>query len=93
MARGWESKGIEAQQDEAAARTTSGKPRLTKEAAARFREKESLRLSLRSVVEQLERSRDARHRALLERSVADLEQRLREIDLAHGSESPGKADV
>jgi hypothetical protein len=79
MARGWESKSVEAQQDEAADRATSEKPHLTREAAARLREKENLRLSLQSVVQQLERSHDARHRALLERAVADLDRRLREI--------------
>jgi len=93
MARGWESKSIEAQQDEAAAKTTSGKPRLTREATARLREEENLRLSLRSVLQHLERTQDARHRTLLERAVADLEHRLRAIRLAGGGESPGSADV
>ena len=48
MARGWESKSVEAQveaqQDEAAARNTPEKPRLTQEAAVRLREQENLRL-------------------------------------------------
>ena len=79
MARGWESKSVEAQQDEAAARSTAEKPRLTREAAARFRETENLRLSLQSVVQQLERSRDARHRALLERALADLQRRIQAL--------------
>jgi hypothetical protein len=80
MARGWESKSVEAQQDEAAARTTPEKPRLTREAAARLREKENLHLSLQSVVQQLQRSHDARHRALLERALADLERKMQEIE-------------
>jgi hypothetical protein len=79
MARGWESKSVEAQQDEAAERTTSEKPRLTGEEAARFRETESLRLSLKSVVQQLERSHDSRHRAMLEHALADLERKIREL--------------
>jgi hypothetical protein len=79
MARGWESKSVEAQQDEAAARGTSEKPRLTREAAARVREKESLRLSLQNVVQQLDRSRDERHRAMLERARADLQRKLQEL--------------
>jgi hypothetical protein len=79
MARGWESKSIEAQQDEASARTPSDKPRLTREAAARLREKENLRLSLQNVVQQLERSSNARHRAMLEQARSDLERRMQEL--------------
>jgi hypothetical protein len=76
MARGWESKSVEAQQDEAAARKNPEKPRLTRESATQFRDKENLRLSLQSVLQQLERSRDPRHRALLERALADLQRRI-----------------
>jgi hypothetical protein len=76
MARGWESKSVEAQQDEASARTTSEKPRLTPEAAARLREKENLRLSLQSVVQQLDRSHNPHHRAMLEQARTDLERRI-----------------
>jgi hypothetical protein len=79
MARGWESKSVEAQQDEAAGRSTSEKPRLTREAVARLHEKESLRLSVKRVVEQLERTRDPRHRTMLEQAPADLERRLEEL--------------
>jgi hypothetical protein len=76
MARGWESKSVEAQQDEASAKTTPEKPRLTRESAARLRDQENLRLSLQSVLQQLERSRDPRHRALLERALADLQGKI-----------------
>jgi hypothetical protein len=86
MARGWESKSVEAQQDEALARTISEKPRLTREAAARLREKESLRLSLQRVVRQLEESLNPQHRAMLEYARADLEQKIRELDAGFSSE-------
>ena len=79
MARGWESKSVEAQQDEAAGRTIPEKPRLTAEQAARFREKENLLLKLQSVVHQLERSHDARHRAMLEQALADLGRKVEEL--------------
>jgi hypothetical protein len=79
MARGWESKSVEAQQEDAARGSTPEKPRLTREAAARLREKENLRLSLQSVVQQLERSHDARHRAMLESARADLERKIERI--------------
>jgi hypothetical protein len=80
MARGWESKSVEAQQEDAAGRTTPDKPRLTREAADRFREKENLRLSLQSVIQRLERSHDARYRVLLENARADLERRIETLD-------------
>lgn len=80
MARGWESKSVEAQQDEAAARAAPEKPRLTREAADRLREKESLRLALRSVLQQLERSHDSRHRSLLESARGDLQRQIEELN-------------
>jgi len=55
------------------------KPRLTPEAAARLREKESLRLSLQNVIHQIEQSHNARHRAMLEQARSDLEQRLQDL--------------
>ncbi len=79
MARGWESKSIEAQQEEAASRAMPGKPRLSPEEAARAREKESLRLALQNIIQQLGRSRDARHRAMLEQAKSELERKIREL--------------
>jgi len=79
MARGWESKSVEAQQDEAAARASVERPRLTREAADRLREKEQLRLALQNVLQTLERSQDERHRALLESARRDLQRKLEEL--------------
>jgi len=79
MARGWESKSVEAQQEEAAGRNIREKPRLTREGAARLREGENLRLALQSVVQQLKRSHNARHRAMLEQAQADLERKIQEL--------------
>lgn len=79
MARGWESKSVEAQQDEAAARNTPEKPRLTREAAVRLREQENLRLSLRRVSQQLEQRQNPHHRAMLEQARADLERKMQEL--------------
>jgi hypothetical protein len=79
MARGWESKSVEAQQDEAAARSTPEKPRLTPDAAARLRQQENLHLSLRRVLQQLEQSRNPHHRTMLEQAQADLERKIQEL--------------
>jgi hypothetical protein len=79
MARGWESKSVEAQQDEAASRSAPEKPRLTREAADRLRERENLRLSLQRVLQQLESSHNPHHRAMLEQARADLERKMQEL--------------
>ena len=76
MARGWESKAVEAQQADASDRGSPGKPRLTPEEANRLREKEGLRLALSNVVEQLARSQNPQHREMLERAKTDLQRRI-----------------
>jgi hypothetical protein len=79
MARGWESKSVEAQQADAAEK--SGPPRapLTREQAARQRELESLRLSRQNLLQQLEGAKDPRHRRLLEDALAELQRRMEEF--------------
>jgi hypothetical protein len=79
MARGWESKSVEAQQDDAATKSTTEKPRLTREEASRLRDKENLRLSLRNVIRELDLSRDQRRRAMLEQAKSDLERRIEQL--------------
>ncbi len=82
MARGWESKSVEAQQEDAASEQSLKKPRLTREQADRLREKESLQLSLRNVLKQLEASSNPQHRDMLERAKSDLERRIENLTAA-----------
>jgi hypothetical protein len=77
MARGWESKSVEAQQAEASDKPAKPRPKMSVEEAARWREKESLRLSRQSVLQQLEVSGNPRHRKLLEDTLADLDAKLK----------------
>jgi hypothetical protein len=79
MARGWESKSIEAQQEDAASKQPSQKPRFTRKEAGQFREKESLQLALRNVIEQLQSSQNSQRRAMLELAKSDLEQRIESL--------------
>jgi hypothetical protein len=79
MARGWESKSVEAQQEDAASERTLKKPRLTRQQADRLREKESLQLSLKNVVRQLEDSSSSKHRDVLERAKSDLERKIENL--------------
>lgn len=90
MARGWESKSVEAQQDEAAGRVTPEKPKLTSEEADRLREKEALRLSLQNVNQQLARSQNPRRRAMLEQALADLQRKLESLGGCDGTAGPSE---
>jgi hypothetical protein len=76
MARGWESKFIASQQEEAGKKSSVPRPRRTAEASARQREQETLRLSRQRVVQQLATSQNPRHRSLLEQELADLEEKI-----------------
>ena len=76
MARGWESKSVEAQQAEAEDKSANPHKRLTPEQAAVAREKESLRLARQRVVEQLKQMEDPRRRQQLENALAELNRKL-----------------
>jgi hypothetical protein len=82
MARGWESKSVEAQQDEATQQSSAPKPRLTPPQAARKREIESLGLSRQRVVQQLASACDPRYRGMLEAALASLDDQLRKLESA-----------
>jgi hypothetical protein len=76
VARGWESKSVEAQQAEASETSQKSHPRLSAEEAAVVREKENLRLARLRVLQQMEASTNPRHRKLLQDALTDLEERL-----------------
>jgi hypothetical protein len=75
MARGWESKAVEAQQDEASARTRSGPP-VSREDAARRAELATLGLSRARAEADLKAATADAHRDMLERAIADLDRRI-----------------
>ena len=77
VARGWESKSVENQQADASQKPAPGRPRLSAEEAAHWRELEDLRLSRQRVLQQLEASQNPRHRQLLEEALADLDEKLK----------------
>jgi hypothetical protein len=76
VARGWESKSVEAQQAEAVEKSVPPRPPMTAEQAARCRERENLRLARQRVLQQIEASSNPRHRKLLADTLADLDQKL-----------------
>jgi len=77
MARGWESKDVESQVDAAAERAALARqPKLTPEEAARQRERESLELSRKRVLHDIETSRNPGYRATLEAALKHLDEKL-----------------
>jgi hypothetical protein len=75
MARGWESKAIESQQDDAAARKAM-KPAQTPEQREHAQQRRTLELSRARLAADLERASAAPHRQMLERALADLDAQL-----------------
>jgi hypothetical protein len=76
MARGWESKSVEAQQEEAvAAKPDSGTP-LAPEEIQRRQHRETLRLARARVLQQMQASHDNRYTEMLQKSLADLDREI-----------------
>jgi len=80
MARGWESKSVEAQQEEAIEKTPGNRTKLSPEAAARARNIETLRLTRQQVLQRLDRAQNPRHRKLLEKELSALDARLKQFE-------------
>ncbi|HUK48113.1 MAG TPA: hypothetical protein VLW06_11000 [Terriglobales bacterium] len=76
MARGWESKSVEQQQEEAKSSTANkGRP-LTPEQIADQQRRQGLELSRRRILQQLEVASNAQHRKMLEAALQDLNAQL-----------------
>lgn len=75
MARGWESKAIEAQQ-EAAAEPRRGAPPVGPAEAGRRAEHATLMLARTCALADLQIACAPAHRAMLEQAIADLDQRI-----------------
>jgi hypothetical protein len=80
MSRGWESKSVEEQQAEAARPKGAAKPLLTPIQAAEKRERDSLLLSRKGLVQQIQASRNVRHKQMLETALAGLDAKLAQFD-------------
>ena len=77
MARGWESKSVEAQQDEAARERTGRQvPAPTPEQQARAQQREGLRLARARTLATLQNACNPQHRAQLEATLAHLDAQL-----------------
>ena len=78
MARGWESKAVEAQQEAASTRGES-KPALTAADAARQNQRATLMLARTRALGELQRACAPAHRAMLEQAIADLDEKIRSL--------------
>jgi hypothetical protein len=79
MARGWESKSVEAQQDAASTPRVTA-PALTAEQAARKAARATLMLARTRALADLQKACVPAHRAMLEQAIADLDQRLAALE-------------
>jgi hypothetical protein len=75
MARGWESKSIEAQQEEAA-RSRTPKPSLTEEQRAAEARRRTLQLARTRATEDLARASSPAHRTMLEQTIKAIDEQL-----------------
>jgi hypothetical protein len=81
MARGWESKSVEAQQDAAAReRATRQAPAPTAVDQAKVQQREGLRLARARAVASLQTACNPRHRAMLEETLAHLDRELSALE-------------
>ena len=77
MARGWESKSVEAQIDMAGTRSAAAQAKvLSQETLDLIRKKESLLMSRTRVVRDLENAQNPRYKAVLSKALADLDAQL-----------------
>ena len=79
MARGFESKSVEFQQEEAARGRPSPGRVITEEERARDERRHALELSRTRMQADLSRANAPAHRRMLEQAIADLDAQLREL--------------
>ena len=80
MARGWESKSVELQQDEAKAERAKGKVPLSQQQIAERHRQEGIELSRKRIAQQLEVATNPRHRQILEAALAELDGKLGKVE-------------
>jgi hypothetical protein len=82
MARGWESKSVESQMESAAElrKARAAVPQLTPEQAKRQSERESLQLSRKRVLHDLQAATNPRYRDQLEAALRHLDEKLSALE-------------
>jgi hypothetical protein len=80
MARGWESKSIEQQQDAMSERSAPTGPALSPEQRELDRKRQGLLLSRSHLTRQLEAASNPRHRQMLTAALAEVERQLSSLE-------------
>lgn len=88
MARGWESKSVEQQQEERSAQGPTVRAPRSPEEQQRNRKREGLQLSRGRLTQQLQAAANPRHRQMLEQSIAELDRQLSLLEQVADSASP-----
>jgi hypothetical protein len=95
MARGWESKSVEQQQEELFEKRKTlhavispGDSQRTEKDRQRIQKREGLLLSRQHLLQQLQAACNARHRHMLEQSLAELDRQLSSLEQVTGPKTP-----
>jgi hypothetical protein len=80
MARGWESKSVEQQQEERSAQPKNLRAPISPEDQQRNRKREGLLLSRGRLIQQLQAATNPRRRQMLEQSVAELDSQVSALE-------------
>jgi hypothetical protein len=76
MARGWESKSVEQQQEEMAEQRKPARAQISPNQQQRNRKREGLLLSRQRLTQQLQAADNPRHRQMLEQAIAEVDRQL-----------------
>jgi hypothetical protein len=79
MARGWESKSVEAQQAEASEAASPRKPVLSPAEKLKAQKKEGLLLNRKRILQQIENTGNQQYRSMLQSALAELDRKLAEL--------------
>jgi len=88
MARGWESKSVEQQQEERSAPPSNLHVPVSPEQQQRNRQRDGLLLSRQRLTQQLQAACNPRHRQMLEQSMAELNRQLSALEQVTDPTSP-----
>ena len=80
MARGWESKSVENQQEESVHQESVQAAKSRKGEEKHSRERDLLQLARTSIVQKLEATENPRYREQLTQALADLDKQLKALD-------------
>jgi hypothetical protein len=88
MARGWESKSVEQQQEEMSEQWKTVRAPMSPGEQQRNRKRDGLLLSRQRLLQQLQSACKARHRQMLEQSIAELDRQLSSLEQVTDPTSP-----